>query len=195
MLYDCNQRGVRWLLEHISRTLLQRTVYPIRRPNVHELRQTAVIAPHFVTLAGDIKKSTVHTEQLRNLELNRVPRGIRKVYRLNFAAVGESPTKTREREWRNNVRTFEQFRVVADLPELHHQVHERTSGVRITEVRRLGKQVGDRDVGSKDFVQLPLSSTKIYVDVDLNLESGELLEAYDGDRLPPSRSIRFGRVS
>ena len=104
----------------MGRTLLQRMVYPIRRPNIHELRQTTVIAPHFVTLAGGIKKSTVHTEQLRNLELDRVPRGIGKVYRLNFAAAGESPTKAREREWCHNVRTFEQFWVVTDLPELHH---------------------------------------------------------------------------
>jgi len=163
-IYDDHRR--------MSRTFLQRTVYPIRRPNIHELRQITAVAPHFVTLAGDIKKSTVHPEQPRDSELNRVPRGIRKVYRLNLTVVGESPTKPREREWRRNVRTFEQFWVVTDLPKLHHQVHERTSGICIAEVCRLGKQVGNRDVGGKDFVQLPLSSTKINVDIDLDLNIG-----------------------
>ena len=66
--------------------------------------------------------------------------------------------------------------MVTNLPELHHQVHERASRISIAEICRLGKQVRDRDVGSKDFVQLSLSSTKIDVDVDLNLELCELRE-------------------
>jgi len=72
--------------------------------------------------------------------------------------------------------------VVADFPELHHQVHERTSRIGITKVRRLGEQVGDRDVGSEDFVQLPLSGAKVNIDVDLNLELCELREVYDGGK-------------
>lgn len=72
--------------------------------------------------------------------------------------------------------------MVTNLPKLHHQVHERASRIGITEICRLGKQVGDGNVGSKDFVQFPLSSAKIDVDVDLNLESCELQETYDDGR-------------
>ena len=71
--------------------------------------------------------------------------------------------------------------MVANLPELHHQVHEGASGIGIAEVRRLGEQVGNRDVSSEDLVQLPLPGTEIDVNVDLNLELRELQET-DYDR-------------
>ena len=71
--------------------------------------------------------------------------------------------------------------MVANLPELHYQVHERASRIGITEVRRLGKQVGNRDVSSKDLVQLPLPGTEIDVNVNLNLELRELQDTDDED--------------
>ena len=128
-----------------------------------------------------MQKPSVVPEQPRNLELDGVPGRVRKVYRLDLAAVRKGLTKTGEREWRHNVRTFEKFWVVTDLPELHHQVHERASRIGITKVCRLGKQVGDRDVGSEDFVQLPLSGTEINVDVDLNLGLCEHQQMYDSE--------------
>ena len=85
--------------------------------------------------------------------------------------------------------------MVTDFPELHHQVHKRASRIGITKVRRLGEQVGDRDVCSEDFVQLPLSGAKIDVDVDFNLESCEFREVYDGEKWLPSRSVRFVHAS
>lgn len=77
-----------------------------------------------------------------------------------------------EREWCHDVRTLEQFWVVTNFPELHHQIHERASRIGIAEVCCLGEQVRNRDVGGKDLVQLPLPSAKINVDVDLDLEIG-----------------------
>ena len=61
--------------------------------------------------------------------------------------------------------------MVADLSELHHQVHERASRIGVAKVRRLGEQVRDRDIGDEDSVQLPLSSTKV---VNLNLRLRKL---------------------
>ena len=88
----------------------------------------------------------------------------------------------REREWCYDVCTLKQFWVVANLPELHHQVHERASGISITEIRRLCEQIGDRDVGGEDFVQLPLSGAQINVNVNFDLEFGEPLEVRKGRR-------------
>lgn len=95
-------------------------MYPIRRPNVHELRQTVAIVPQFVTSTGSIEKSPIFPEQLRNLELDRIPGGVGKIDWFDLSAVGKSPTKARERERRYDICTFEQLRVIADLPELHH---------------------------------------------------------------------------
>ena len=69
--------------------------------------------------------------------------------------------------------------MVTNLPELHYQVHERARRIGITEVRCLGKQVGNGDVGSEDLVQLPLSGTEIDVNINLNLEPRELQETDD----------------
>lgn len=131
---------------------MQRTIHPVRRPNVHELRQAAAVVPQLVAFTRNVKESSVLPEQLRDIEFDRIPGGIRKVHWLDLAAAGEGPPKATKRERCHNVRAFEQFWVVTDLPKLHHQVHKRASRIGIAKVRCLGKQIGDGDVGSKDFV-------------------------------------------
>jgi len=80
---------------------------PIRRPNAHELRQTVTIAPQVVTLPRDIKNSPIFAEKLRNVEFDRVARGVGKIDWFDLSAVGKAPTEAREREWGHDICTFE----------------------------------------------------------------------------------------
>ena len=59
--------------------------------------------------------------------------------------------------------------MIADLPELHDEVHQILSAGRVRYVVRLRDKVRDRNALSKGLVDVALSLGKIDQEIDLNL--------------------------
>lgn len=121
---------------------------------------------------GHIQETAIFVEQLGYRVLDRVAGRVRKLDEVALAVKRTGAAEIREGEGRDHVCTLEQLWMVADLPELHNEVHQRAGGVCVAEVRRLLQQVLYGDVGQQSFVQRSLPCAEIDVDVLFDLSRG-----------------------
>lgn len=117
-----------------------------------------------------IQETAVFVEKLGYRVLDGVAGRVRELDEVAFAVERTGAAEIGEGEGCDHICTLKQLWMVADLPELHDEVHQRAGGVCVAQVRRLLQQVLYGDVGQQPLVQRSLPCTEIDVDVlfDLN---------------------------
>jgi hypothetical protein len=89
----------------------------------------------------------VFVEQLRDLELDRIPRRVWDLDKVTLPQQIGRPSEPGERKWRTDIGTLEELWMVANFPELHDQVHEtRYDGGICPNIGRLSEQIRYRAV-------------------------------------------------
>jgi hypothetical protein len=170
------------------------------RPDVHEIGEMQRVGALARVRSRDVEDSSVAVQLLGNSVLDHA---LRRVWHLEDLGVTDEVGSAAERgegEGGGDVRSFEELGVVADLSELHDEVHETLDAVVVVEGRGAGDEVGDGDVLAEGAVHALLTGSEVAVDVDLDLGDAHARQLWhrgwgeeDGDS--PCHRARSGRSS
>ena len=113
---------------------------PILAPYASFAAKPAILPSKRTGVAGDIEKSSLYWSQFDvmtrsrstyvlikqsgDLELDRIPRRVWDFDKVALSQQIGRASELGERKGRTNIGTLKEFWMIADLPELHDQVHE-----------------------------------------------------------------------
>ena len=167
----------------------------LRRPDVHELIEVERVGAGVRVGSRNGEQETAAVKRLRNAVLDDALGRVRNLEHVAIANEVGGAVERGEGERGRDVRAFEELRVVANLAELHDEVHEALDAVVVVERGGARDEVGDGDVLAKGAVHDLLARGEVAVDVDLDLQATRSASTKGKNENAPCRRARSGRSS